>query len=193
MAAARDQAARIVRSEPEMAEDAIARDASADLGEQGRADEAKRPAEAPPASAPEQPAASSTAAPAPKSGKRKFVMMGVVGLLALAAASYAAYYLMVGRFYVSTDDAYVRANNSMLGARVAGHIAAILPGDNALVRAGDVIFRIDDGDYRIAADAARTRIATQQATIERIGRARLRRRRVRSSRRRPSSCPRRPA
>ncbi|MFQ3456887.1 HlyD family secretion protein [Bradyrhizobium sp. UFLA01-814] len=170
MAAARDQAARIVRSEPEMAEDAIARDASADLGEQGRADEAKRPAEAPPASAPEQPAASPAAAPAPKSGKRKFVMMGVVGLLALAAASYAAYYLMVGRFYVSTDDAYVRANNSMLGARVAGHIAAILPGDNALVRAGDVIFRIDDGDYRIAVDAARTRIATQQATIERIGR-----------------------
>ncbi|GEC54054.1 membrane fusion protein (multidrug efflux system) [Bradyrhizobium japonicum] len=170
MAAARDQAARIVRSGPEMAEDAIARDASADLGEQGRADEAKRPAEAPPASAPEQPAASSAAAPAPKSGKRKFVMMGVVGLLALAAASYAAYYLMVGRFYVSTDDAYVRANNSMLGARVAGHIAAILPGDNALVRAGDVIFRIDDGDYRIAVDAARTRIATQQATIERIGR-----------------------
>ncbi|MCP1967811.1 HlyD family secretion protein [Bradyrhizobium elkanii] len=170
MAAARDQAARIVRSGPEMAEDAIARDASADLGEQGRADEAKRPADAPPASAPEQPAAAPAAAPAPKSGKRKFVMMGVVGLLALAAAGYAAYYLMVGRFYVSTDDAYVRANNSMLGARVAGHIAAILPGDNALVRAGDVIFRIDDGDYRIAVDAARTRIATQQATIERIGR-----------------------
>ncbi|MTV15646.1 HlyD family secretion protein [Bradyrhizobium elkanii] len=158
-----------------MAEDAITRDASADLGEQGRADEAKgpgdkRPAEAPPASAPEQPAAAPAAAPAPKSGKRKFVLIGIVGLLALAAASYAAYYLMVGRFYVSTDDAYVRANNSMLGARVAGHIAAILPGDNALVRAGDVIFRIDDGDYRIAVDAARTRIATQQATIERIGR-----------------------
>ncbi len=162
----------------------MARDASVDLGEQARTDEAKRadeargpvekgpgdrrPAEAPPASAPEK--AASPAAAAPKSGKRKFVMMGVVGLLALAAASYAAYYLMVGRFYVSTDDAYVRANNTMLGARVAGHIAAILPGDNALVRAGDVIFRIDDGDYRIAVDAARTRIGTQQATIERIGR-----------------------
>jgi len=184
MAAARDQAARIVRSGPEMAADAMARDASADLGEQGRADEAKwadeakspgdkgpgdkRPAEAPPAAAPEK--AASAAAAAPKSGKRRFVMMGVLGLLALAAASYAAYYLMVGRFYISTDDAYVRANNTMLGARVAGHIAAILPGDNALVRAGDVIFRIDDGDYRIAVDAARTRIATQQATIERIGR-----------------------
>ncbi|WP_430642032.1 HlyD family secretion protein [Bradyrhizobium ivorense] len=146
-----------------MAEGEVARDAST-------ADEAKRPAEAPPASAPEQPATAPATAAAPKSGKRKFVMLGVVGLLALAAASYATYYLLVGRFYVSTDDAYVRANNSMLGARVAGHIAAILPGDNAVVRAGDVIFRIDDGDYRIAVDAARTRIATQEATIERIGR-----------------------
>jgi membrane fusion protein, multidrug efflux system len=58
----------------------------------------------------------------------------------------------------------------MLGARVSGHIAAILPGDNVVVRTGDVIFRIDDGDYQIAVDAARTRIATQQATIDRIGR-----------------------
>ena len=64
----------------------------------------------------------------------------------------------------------MRANNTTLGARVSGHISAILPGDNALVRAGDVIFRIDDGDYRIAVDAARTKIATQQATIDRIGR-----------------------
>ena len=97
-------------------------------------------------------------------------MMGVFGLLALAAVSYGAHYLLVGRFYISTDDAYVRANNTTLGARVSGHVAAILPADNAIVRTGDVIFRIDDGDYRIAVDAARTRIATQQATIDRIGR-----------------------
>ena len=97
-------------------------------------------------------------------------MMGIVGLLALAAIGYGVYYILVGRFYVSTDDAYVRANNTMLGARVSGHVAAILPGDNSIVRTGDVIFRIDDGDYRIAVDAARTRIATQQATIDRIGR-----------------------
>ena len=96
--------------------------------------------------------------------------MGVVALLALAAASYAVHYVLVGRFYISTDDAYVRANNTMLGARVSGHIAAILPNDNVVVRTGDVIFRIDDGDYRIAVDAARGKIATQQATIDRIGR-----------------------
>jgi membrane fusion protein (multidrug efflux system) len=96
--------------------------------------------------------------------------MGIIALIALAGAGYGLEYTLVGRFYVSTDDAYVRANNTTLGARVSGHIAAILPGDNAVVHTGDVIFRIDDGDYRIAVDAARTKIATQQATIDRIGR-----------------------
>jgi membrane fusion protein (multidrug efflux system) len=168
MAAARDQAARIVRAGPDSAEDEV--DASAQL-RAGVAEEARRrPAEAPGAPA-EAPAAAPTAvAAAPRPGRRKFLMMGVLGLLALAAIGYGVYFVFVGRFYVSTDDAYVRSNNTMLGARVSGHVAAIVPRDNSLVRAGDVIFRIDDGDYRIAVDAARSKIATQQATIDRIGR-----------------------
>src|SRR5207237_467494 len=175
MAAARDQAARIVRTGPETAEGEAAGDTTAALADQLRTHVAeetrRRPAETPGAPATEKPAAppaDAANATAPKSGKRKFVMMGVVGLLALAAITYGVYYILVGRFYVSTDDAYVRANNTTLGARVSGHVAAILPGDNSIVRSGDVIFRIDDGDYRIAVDAARTKIATQQATIDRI-------------------------
>jgi len=175
MAAARDQAARIIRPEPGTVEDEATPQLPGNPADQLRtpvAEEAKRrPVETP--AAPDTPAAPPAEAQdpaAPKSGKRKFVMIGVVGLLALAAVSYGAYYLLVGRFYVSTDDAYVRANNTTLGARVSGHVAAIRPGDNTIVRAGDVVFKIDDGDYKIAVDAARTRIATQQATIDRIGR-----------------------
>jgi len=173
MAATRDQAARIIRSEPDLAESEVARETSADPADQLRtrvADEIKRgPAETP-AQAPVAPSADTPSPPRPKPGKRRFVMVGVVGLLALAAISYGVHYFVVGRFYISTDDAYVRANNTTLGARVSGHVAAILPGDNTVVSAGDVVFRIDDGDYRIAVDAARTKIATQQATIDRIGR-----------------------
>jgi len=181
MAAARDQAARILRTEPERAAGESAGAASADAAEAARthlAEEnlARRPAETlegpaidKPAAAPAAPAAAAVST-VPKSGKRRLVVIGLGALLALAAASYGVHYVLVGRYYVSTDDAYVRANNTMLGARVAGHIASILAGDNALVRTGEVVFRIDDGDYRIAADAARTKIATQQATIDRIGR-----------------------
>jgi membrane fusion protein (multidrug efflux system) len=180
MAVARDQAARVLRAESDGADGQAAREPSSGLADQLRthvAEEAKRrPAETPanpaaekPAAAPAAPAVSANSA-APKSGKRKFVLTGVAALLALAVAGYSVHYVLVGRFLVSTDDAYVRANNTMLGARVTGHIAAILPGDNALVHAGDVVLKIDDGDYRIAVDAARTKIATQEATIARIGR-----------------------
>ncbi len=171
MAAARDQAARILRTGPETA--GRLRATLPRCREQLRTHVAGRD-HAPARGCAGSPAAEKPAAPRrlprPKSGKRKFVLMGILALLALAAASYAVHYVLVGRFYVSTDDAYVRANNTTLGARVAGHIAAILPGDNVVVRTGDVMFRIDDGDYRIAVDAARARIATQQATVDRIGR-----------------------
>jgi membrane fusion protein, multidrug efflux system len=178
MAAARDQAARILRVEPDTAEGGFARDVAAAPREQLRAQlaeetVARRPAETPELPASDRPSDVSAVASnpaAPKSGKRKRILLGVGSLLALAVAAYGVHYLLVGRFFVNTDDAYVRANNTTLGARVAGHVAAILPGDNVVVRAGDVIFRIDDGDYRIAVDAAKTKIATQQATIDRIGR-----------------------
>ncbi len=129
----------------------------------------RRPAETPETPRPTSPPQLPRAA-APKSGKRHFVLMGIGACWRSPRRAMAATTSLVGRFFVSTDDAYVRANNTMLGARVAGHIAAILPGDNTLVHAGDVVFRIDDGDYKIAVDAAATRIATQEATIERIGR-----------------------
>jgi membrane fusion protein (multidrug efflux system) len=177
MASARDQAARIVRSEPDQADGEASAEAAAALADQLRshvADESRRrPGDAPAIekSAPAiQPAAVAPQVAAAKPGRKRFILIGFLVLLALAGASYAVYFTLVGRFYIATDDAYVRANNTMLGARVAGHIAAILPRDNALVHAGDVVFRIDDGDYKIAVDAARTRIATQQATIERFGR-----------------------
>jgi membrane fusion protein (multidrug efflux system) len=178
MAAARDQAARILRPEPNLAEGEPVRDASGAMADSLRAqlseETARRPVEVPERPAVGEPPAATTVAAetaAPKSGQRKrMVLMGVGLLLALAAASYGVHYFLVGRFLVSTDDAYVRANATTLGARVSGHVATIMAGDNTVVRAGEVVFKIDDGDYRIAVDAARTKIATQQATIERIGR-----------------------
>ncbi len=175
MAAARDQAARVLRAESDAEEGQAASVASAALAERLRthvAEETRRRTAEAPSPPVDKPTTSgvSTNPAAPKSGGRRFVLMGIGALLALAAAGYGVHYVLVGRFLVSTDDAYVRANNTMLGARVTGHIAAILPGDNTLVHAGDVIMKIDDGDYRIAVDAARTRIATQETTIARIGR-----------------------
>ncbi|MGC2780904.1 MAG: HlyD family secretion protein [Bradyrhizobium sp.] len=182
MAAAREQAVRARRPDaeeaPGPAKPEAARPRANDAVQHKAADpKADVTTEAPldlppaaPAAAPGHGQPKTVTATPPKSGKRKRVLAGVGLLLALAAAGYATHYFLVGRFMVSTDDSYVRANNTMLGARVSGHVQEIVPRDNSIVRKGDVIFRIDDGDYKIAVDAARTRIATQEATIARIGR-----------------------
>jgi membrane fusion protein, multidrug efflux system len=100
----------------------------------------------------------------------KWVALVVGVSLALAAGSwYSDYWWTTGRFLVSTDDAYVGAKNATLSAKITGYISEILVDDNAHVHEGDVIARIDDGDYQLAVDTARDNIATQQATVDRIG------------------------
>jgi membrane fusion protein (multidrug efflux system) len=96
----------------------------------------------------------------------------VVVLLAVAAlgAWYGYRWWTVGRFVVWTDDAYVGAKMATLAAKVPGYIASLNVEDNAPVHAGDIIATIDDGDYKLAVDAARGKIKTQQATVERLGR-----------------------
>jgi membrane fusion protein (multidrug efflux system) len=102
---------------------------------------------------------------------RRLAMLGVALLVAAAAGGNFGYrWWTVGRFIEATDDAYVSAHNTTLAAKVAGYVSSIAADDNARVRAGDVIATIDDGDFRLAVDAARDKVATQQATVDRIGR-----------------------
>lgn len=107
--------------------------------------------------------------PKPPRSRKKLVFAALL-LAALAGAGvFGLDWWQVGRFLVSTDDAYVGADTSILAARVAGHIVALDVETNQSVKAGDVIARIDDGDYRLALQAAQDKIATQQATIDRYG------------------------
>jgi membrane fusion protein, multidrug efflux system len=130
---------------------------------------------APQAEAPLQPfpvkaaPATAQAAKTPRKRSRR-LLFSIVALLAIGAAGYFGYgYWTVGRFTVSTDDAYVQAYNTTLAAKVPGYLASVPVTDNMQVHAGDVIATIDDGDYKLAVDSAREKVATQQATIARMG------------------------
>ncbi len=100
---------------------------------------------------------------------RRTIVLGAVAAIGIVAAGYFGYdYLTVGRFTISTDDAYVQAYNTTLAAKIAGYVASVPVTDNTYVHAGDVIATIDDGDYKLAVDSAREKVATQEATIARM-------------------------
>ena len=110
------------------------------------------------------------AAPAKRSGLRR-VIVPVLILAALGYGGKAAYdYFVEGRFLVSTDDAYVGADTSIIAAKAMGHLTAVPVVDNQVVHKGDLLAAIDEGDYQNAVDAARARVGTQDATIVRFGR-----------------------
>jgi membrane fusion protein, multidrug efflux system len=122
--------------------------------------------------APKLPAkvAISVRAPRRRLNIRRLALIGAaILLIGGAGGSYGYRWWTVGRFVESTDDAYVGAHNTTLAAKVAGYVATISVEDNTRVHAGDVIATIDDGDFVLAANSARDKVATQQATVDRIG------------------------
>lgn len=110
---------------------------------------------------------------ASKGGRKKGFGKRVLlpGILAVAVAGglwYAYDWWTVGRFMVSTDDAYVQGDIASIAPKVTGYIENIPVVANQQVKAGDVIFQLDAGDYRIALDEADAKLATQKQTLIRI-------------------------
>ena len=97
--------------------------------------------------------------------RRLLIASSAVALLA-ATAWYGWDYWTVGRFLVSTDDAYVKADNTTIAPKVSGYLVDVLVGDNERVKAGQVLARIDDRDFKVALDQATADVAAAQATLE---------------------------
>jgi membrane fusion protein (multidrug efflux system) len=110
------------------------------------------------------------AAPKKPKSRKKPVILAVM-LAALGFGGYEGYQWWTnGRFMVSTDDAYVQADITILSAKVSGYVASVAVSNNQMVKAGDLIAKIDDGDYRLALQSAKDKLATEQSAIVRIGR-----------------------
>ena len=116
------------------------------------------------------PVAAPAAAPPAKAPSIRRFILPVIILAALAYGADKGYqYFVEGRFIVSTDDAYVGEKNTILASKIPGHVVEVLAANNQTVKQGELLARIDSGDYVLALDAANAKIETQNATIERIG------------------------
>jgi membrane fusion protein (multidrug efflux system) len=127
---------------------------------------AKQATPVPPATVAAETPASAAAAAKPRSNVRRILMAGA-GLAVVGLAGWYGYdYWTVGRFHVSTDDAYVQADNVTIAPKVSGYLVDVLVQDNETVKAGQALARIDDRDYKVALDEAKANVLAAQALID---------------------------
>jgi membrane fusion protein (multidrug efflux system) len=122
-----------------------------------------------PTHAPAPPAEALAPAPAKKKRSARSFVLPIVVLALLAGGGWYGYgYWTEGRFMISTDDAYVQVDMSAVAPKIQGYVATVPVTENDVVKAGEPLVIMDDGDYKIALAQAEAQIATQNKSLERI-------------------------
>jgi membrane fusion protein (multidrug efflux system) len=93
---------------------------------------------------------------------RPFLLVVVPAVAALIGLYW---YAMSGR-YVSTENAYVKADMVAISPDVDGPVVAVEVVENQLVRTGDVLFRLDPEPFQIALDMAEAKLLAVRNDIE---------------------------
>jgi membrane fusion protein, multidrug efflux system len=110
-----------------------------------------------------------TQAPVEPSKGRKIVKRSLIAAVLLAGVAFGAdfgyHYWTVGRFIESTDDAYIKADYTTIAPKVAGYIETVSVNDNDVVKAGQVLARIDDRDFQTALAQAKADVKASEAAI----------------------------
>ena len=97
-----------------------------------------------------------------KRGLARLALIASVPLLLIIGGI--AYYI-ANEHYVSTDNAYVQQDKVSISAEVGGRIVEVAVRENQIVKAGELLFRIDSAPYRIAIEQADASIAAAQVRV----------------------------
>ncbi|MGE8161382.1 HlyD family efflux transporter periplasmic adaptor subunit [Paraburkholderia sp. NPDC080076] len=96
---------------------------------------------------------------------RKLLLSLLAASVVLAGAGYGAYYFTTGRYYQSTDDAYVSGNLVQLTPQVSGTVVAVNADDTQIVKQGAPIVTLDNADAKVALSNAE---ATLGQTVRQV-------------------------
>ena len=96
---------------------------------------------------------------ASRKAKRKVWLTRLAIALAVIAIVWGAWYGLVARNYVSTDNAYVNAQLAQVTPLIAAPAVEVLVKDTQQVKAGDVLVRLEQADARAALAAAEAELA----------------------------------
>ncbi|WP_455481712.1 HlyD family secretion protein [Bartonella sp. B35(2025)] len=100
--------------------------------------------------------------------KRKKVINTLVIIIICCVLWYSYKWLTYQRYMITTNDAYVQGDIASIAPKLSGYIEEISIRANQAVKKGDILFRLESGDYQIALDQTEARLNTQQKTLMRI-------------------------
>jgi membrane fusion protein, multidrug efflux system len=106
-----------------------------------------------------------TLVPEPRSMAIKARRIGLMLLVPLLLIGGIVTYYVINDHYVSTDNAYVQQDKVSISAEVGGRIVAVGVHENQVVKAGDLLFRVDQEPFRIAMAQADATIAAAQVKV----------------------------
>ena len=86
----------------------------------------------------------------PANGKRRKILLVIALIFIVIGALAAVYWVLVLSKREKTDDAYVNGNKVTISAQVAGTVVAVLADDTQLVKAGQVLVKLDPIDAETA-------------------------------------------
>jgi membrane fusion protein, multidrug efflux system len=104
--------------------------------------------------------------PSPRRHSRRLIrplLLVVVPVIVGLSGLY--WYAMSGRF-VSTENAYVKADMVAISPDVDGRVIAVEVAENQFVRQGDILFRLDPEPFQIALDMAEAKMLAVRNDIE---------------------------
>src|SRR5262249_40273980 len=103
----------------------------------------------------------------PKTGSRRKLLLGALGVLILAGAVWFGIpWVQMTLTTVSTDDAYVNGHVTFVAARVKGQVARVLVDDNYRVRKGDLLVQLDKEPFQIAVAVKKAAVDTAVTDLQ---------------------------
>ncbi|MFT4025478.1 MAG: HlyD family secretion protein [Novosphingobium sp.] len=105
------------------------------------------------------------AAPVKRGLRGRLRTIGLLVSVPIVLIVGATTYYFLNRQFISTDNAYVRQDKVSVSALVSGNIVDVAVRENQMVKAGDLLFRIDPQPFRIAIDQADASIAAAQVKV----------------------------
>ncbi|HEV2276039.1 MAG TPA: HlyD family secretion protein [Acidobacteriaceae bacterium] len=97
-----------------------------------------------------------------KTGRRRFVIIGVVAVLVVGAILFWWH----STYYEDTDDAQVDGHLVQISARVAGQVIKVNVEVNQYVQAGTVLAEVDPRDFQVAEQQSEANLASAEASYE---------------------------